>query len=187
MLSFYFREAPNQALYRTGLRSRRTRPSLCGPHNKHVPRAVSTTATSEGRAGNGKAYTELHLARNPLKPVAWDQFSATESQPVLFEAYRDVRDVSSQATQLLSALSKGKDRIVEVELGRYDDTRPDAFHQVSMRLGQYIDWLQSDRTTGYVGGKQVYLAQWIGHGEVCCLVLCRMHSRFTHTDIAISD
>ncbi|KAI0339303.1 Clavaminate synthase-like protein [Trametopsis cervina] len=72
---------------------------------------------------------------------------------------------TARASQLISALDEGSERIVDVELGRYDDTQPDGFHQVPMRLAQYLEWLRSDRPDGRISGKQVYLAQWSGHGE----------------------
>ncbi|KAI0084622.1 hypothetical protein BDY19DRAFT_898144 [Irpex rosettiformis] len=135
--------------------------------HRRVSRSFGASTTAVNKAQHEQSYIELNFKQPPLVPVGWDQFNVTASQPVLFKAYQDPTiSQPSRAVQLLSALTKGRDRIVEVEVGRYDDTRLDGFHQVSMRLGQYLDWLQSERTDGRVGGKQVYLAQWIGHGEI---------------------
>ena len=67
----------------------------------------------------------------------------------------------------MSSLRQGEDRLVEIELGRYDEAIQGKFDQVPMRLGQYLDWLDSpDRSNGLIGDRQVYLAQWRAHDEV---------------------
>ncbi|KAI0696613.1 hypothetical protein BC835DRAFT_854813 [Cytidiella melzeri] len=130
-------------------------------------RLYSTRLFSSNAISDGEMYTSLRLRRAPLRAVDWDQFNVTAEEPILFkESSQDRRDPSSRASELLSALSQGEDRIVEVEVGRYDSTRPDGFHQVPMRLRKYLDWLQSDRADGRIGGQQVYLAQWSGHDEI---------------------
>jgi hypothetical protein len=122
------------------------------------------------------SYTPLTLANPPLLAVDWDHFSLTADQPILFKACSHDKEGSlSRASKLFAALSKGEDRIVDVEVGRYDNTQPGGFHQVPMRLQQYLDWLQLERSDGYIGGKQVYLAQWLGHGEVLYIHLITVH------------
>lgn len=71
---------------------------------------------------------------------------------------------SSRAQDLVSALRNQEDRIVEVEVGNYDEGQ---FTTVCMRLGQYLHWLE-DTTggNGKVSGNQVYLAQWQADQEV---------------------
>lgn len=145
--------------------------SQCRLHRIRAGRSFATSVSHNPETRYEEPFTALDLARPPLCPVNWGQFDSTANRPLLLQGDLDGKnrdqESSASALQLLSALRKGQDRVVEVELGRYDDITPDGFHQVSMRLGQYLDWLQSERTSGRVGGKQIYLAQWIGHGEVC--------------------
>lgn len=93
--------------------------------------------------------------------------SSPRSTPLLFSEKHisngtDI--IGTRARDLMHALRHGEDKLVEVELGRYDDT---AFDRIPMRLGQYLDWLEStNRRDGKIGSQQVYLAQWRGNDEV---------------------
>jgi hypothetical protein len=71
---------------------------------------------------------------------------------------------SSRARDLVSALRNEEDRIVEVEVGNYDEGQ---FTTVCMRLGQYLHWLEDTiGGNGKVSGTQVYLAQWRADQQV---------------------
>lgn len=71
---------------------------------------------------------------------------------------------SSYVRDLISLFQKEQDRIVELEVGNYDDS---GFTTVCMRLGQYLHWLEDTvGGNGKVGGNQVYLAQWRADQEV---------------------
>lgn len=65
----------------------------------------------------------------------------------------------------MSALASHKDRVVEVELGTYDDIPSQEFDKIPMPLGNYVEWLQ-ETPEGTVGGKPLYLAQWVGREQV---------------------
>lgn len=85
----------------------------------------------------------------------------------------------------MSALRKGENRLIEVELGRYDQPA-EGFDRVTMRLGQYLDWLNLQRTPGgaesnRIDGKQLYLAQWRGADEV------RSAPCMTPLDVELTD
>ncbi len=68
----------------------------------------------------------------------------------------------------MNALREGGERIVDVEVGRYDDPNPGAFEHASMPLRYYLDWLgDPSSSTRQIDGKQVYLAQWRARDEVC--------------------
>lgn len=56
---------------------------------------------------------------------------------------------------------------MDVEVGNYNDRE---FTTVSMRLGQYLHWLEEGN--GTVGGSQVYLAQWRAEQDVCEFSVC---------------
>jgi len=96
-------------------------------------------------------------------PEAFRDFvSSGSSVPLHFKHVPSQHD--SRAETLIRALRKGEDRLVDIEVGRYGIGQ---FDHVPMRLGQYLDWLESDeRTNGTVGGHQLYLAQWRGNDEV---------------------
>ena len=42
----------------------------------------------------------------------------------------------------MSALRAQGDRLVEVELGTYDDISTKGFDRIAMPLGRYLDWLE---------------------------------------------
>ncbi|KIP09374.1 hypothetical protein PHLGIDRAFT_126381 [Phlebiopsis gigantea 11061_1 CR5-6] len=65
----------------------------------------------------------------------------------------------------MAALRNQEERIVEVELGTYDDIRSSNFDKIAMPLGRYLDWLE-ETAEGTVGGRQLYLAQWVGREQV---------------------
>ena len=102
---------------------------------------------------------------------------ASLSTPVIWSGTRQ----QARAVELMNALRQGEDNLIEVELGRYD--HPGAFDRVTMRLGQYLDWLDVLSSPDGAGrnkidGRQVYLAQWRGADEVSsaivfCLVMFR--------------
>lgn len=76
----------------------------------------------------------------------------------------------SKAQILLCNLREAEDRIIDVELGRYDDIAAGSFEQVSLRLGQYLDWIESDQSSGgKVAGRQLYLAQWRASDDIPAL------------------
>lgn len=71
------------------------------------------------------------------------------------------------ANELLSRLRDAEDRIIEVEMGCYDEVVAGSFEKISMRLGHYLDWLESDESIGgKVSGRQLYLAQWRASDDV---------------------
>ncbi|KAF9811505.1 hypothetical protein IEO21_06556 [Rhodonia placenta] len=94
--------------------------------------------------------------------------SSAQSIPLRFtRTGNDAAREPVRARELVSALRKGEDRLVDIELGRYDNAAPGAFERVPMRLGQYLDWLEDDtRSGGTIGGQQLYLAQWRGKDEI---------------------
>ena len=65
----------------------------------------------------------------------------------------------------MAALRNQGERVVEVELGTYDDIRSSNFDKIAMPLGRYLDWLE-ETAEGTVGGRQLYLAQWVGREQV---------------------
>ncbi|KAH9925731.1 uncharacterized protein B0H18DRAFT_876881 [Fomitopsis serialis] len=76
----------------------------------------------------------------------------------------------SRAHKLLRSLREAEDRIIDIELGRYDDTVAGSFEQVSLPLGRYLDWIESDQSNGgKVAGRQLYLAQWRASGDIPAL------------------
>ncbi|OCH86640.1 Clavaminate synthase-like protein [Obba rivulosa] len=97
---------------------------------------------------------------------------SAQAEPLIFST-RNTQNVpnsstsspwtSSRAADLLHALRTDSDRLVELELGRYDS--PDVFDRVQMPLGRYVDWLERSEG-GKVDGRQVYLAQWRGAEEI---------------------
>lgn len=116
-------------------------------------------------------YARLHTQPVPVGSIstsrALSQFtSSPDATPLYFPLIQPPESRQASKSQgLLSALRSGEDRVINVEVGRYDDRTPGAFDHVSMRLGQYIDWLETN-TSGEVGGRQVYLAQWRGSEDV---------------------
>ena len=105
---------------------------------------------------------------------------ASLSAPAIWPGTRQ----QGRGAELMRALRKGEDSLVEVELGRYDS--PGDFDRVTMRLGQYLDWLDQLCSPGNaqankIDGKQLYLAQWRGSDEVSSAsVLCSAVSLRRH-------
>ncbi|KAH9950807.1 Clavaminate synthase-like protein [Amylocystis lapponica] len=111
------------------------------------------------------------LAEVPVAsaPEAFLSFaSSPESTPLFFPArHRSSDHTASRAQNLLRAFRNRDPVVVDIEVGRYDDTSPGAFDRAPMQLGQYLDWLEDTmRNDGTVGGKQLYLAQWRAGDEV---------------------
>ena len=111
------------------------------------------------------AFAREPLLSSPQEFLSFVQSPYT-STPLVFPASSHA---DGRAQDLVRALRHRGETMVEVELGRYDDPAPDAFHHVPMRLGQYVDWLEDrSRAGGTVGGRQLYLAQWRAADEVSC-------------------
>ncbi|EMD36308.1 hypothetical protein CERSUDRAFT_95643 [Gelatoporia subvermispora B] len=72
---------------------------------------------------------------------------------------------SMRGLELLQALRSASDRLIELELGRYDVRGPGAFDRIEIPLGHYVEWLERSKS-GCIEGKQVYLAQWRGADEI---------------------
>lgn len=91
---------------------------------------------------------------------------APNSHPLHFKS-TGIPQSCDVSRELIDTLRYGEDRLVEIELGRYDHAEQRAFDRISMRLGQYLDWLDhAERSDGSIDGKQVYLAQWRGRDDV---------------------
>ncbi|GBE84356.1 hypothetical protein SCP_0603350 [Sparassis crispa] len=133
---------------------------LSSPCKLCSPRSISTISTRP------VPLAAASLAGSPEHFLSFA--SSSESTPlILARPSGPSESNSSRSAGLLRALRNGDDRLVDVELGRYDDTAPGAFDRMPMRLGQYLDWLESNGGSGgKVGGQQVYLAQWRGTDEI---------------------
>lgn len=102
---------------------------------------------------------------------------AQSSHAVPLRIRHSVQTGKSKANELLCRLRSAEDRIIEVELGRYDDVVAGSFEQISMRLGHYLDWLESDESSGgKVGGRQLYLAQWRAGDDVSLYTLIELQA-----------
>ena len=130
------------------------------------------------RADHVRRHASMMLATRPV-PLAPDSVAqnsevfssyglSSESSPFLLRGnLRGRQHVTSKsrAQQLMETLRQGQDSLVDVELGRYDDSSG-AFNRVTMRLQQYLDWLErSHENGGKIGEQQVYLAQWRAKDE----------------------
>ncbi|TCD69594.1 hypothetical protein EIP91_007016 [Steccherinum ochraceum] len=94
---------------------------------------------------------------------------ASLSTPAILGGVMKSRPAGAAAADLMKALREGEERLVDVELGRYDS--PESFDRVTMRLGQYLDWLDMLGSPDSIGknkvdGRQLYLAQWRGADEI---------------------
>ncbi|KAI0826571.1 hypothetical protein BC628DRAFT_1319774 [Trametes gibbosa] len=76
-----------------------------------------------------------------------------------------------RAETLLRTLRAAKDRLVEVEVGRYDKVGGGG--RMEVPLGVYLDWLSGDQDAGGSGEEgnadgrmQLYLAQWRARDEI---------------------
>ncbi|THH31665.1 hypothetical protein EUX98_g2560 [Antrodiella citrinella] len=115
----------------------------------------------------GAAPREIKIRAVPRLPPPQNTDLASLSTPVIW----GTAPQRGRAAALMAALRHGADRLVEVELGRYDDPSSAGFDRVTMSLGQYLDWLGLLSSPGNAGRnqideKQVYLAQWRGADEV---------------------
>ncbi|KAI0664867.1 hypothetical protein C8Q70DRAFT_1049069 [Cubamyces menziesii] len=90
------------------------------------------------------------------------------AEPLIFRA--PLPGSRSLANQLLRTLREaGGDRLVEVEVGRYDRTAG-GLNRIEVPLSMYLKWLTAERRPQATGGSnedmQLYLAQWRARDEV---------------------
>ena len=103
------------------------------------------------------------LTQDPLELLQ----CAQSCHAVPLRIQQSIQTGESRANELLCRLRGAENRIIDVELGRYDDIIAGSFEQISMRLGQYLDWLESAESSGgKVSGRQLYLAQWRASDDV---------------------
>ena len=91
--------------------------------------------------------------------------------PLIFRA--PLSENGHAAGELLRVLrAAGSDRLVEVEVGRYDRTAG-GLNRVEIPLSMYLEWLTAERMLHTAGddseGIQLYLAQWRARDEVSCV------------------
>ncbi|KAH9837958.1 Clavaminate synthase-like protein [Rhodofomes roseus] len=95
---------------------------------------------------------------------------ATSSDSIPLHIHRPSSTGKSRAHELLRRLREAEDRIIDVELGRYDDATAGSFEHISLPLGQYLNWIESDQSNGgKVAGRQLYLAQWRASDDIPAL------------------
>lgn len=92
-------------------------------------------------------------------------WSLSLDHPVILPAEETAELPGTRAQKLLSALQSRGDQVVEVELGSYDDIPSHGFDKIPMPLWKYLEWLQ-ETPEGTIGGKPLYLAQWVGREQV---------------------
>lgn len=113
------------------------------------------------------SYRPIPIPKTSRVPVtdsaSWSPF--TIDHPVILRPDEAEDHSGSRAEHLMNALRKQENTIVDVELGTYDDIPTRNFDKIAMPLGRYLDWLQETKE-GTVGGKQLYLAQWVGREQV---------------------
>ncbi|EIW55671.1 Clavaminate synthase-like protein [Trametes versicolor FP-101664 SS1] len=94
--------------------------------------------------------------------------------PLLLRAHtrpQNLPAACSRAETLLGTLRAAGDRLVEVEVGRYDKATTDSLGtggRVDAPLSVYLEWLTGAQGAGAVEGErmQLYLAQWRARDEV---------------------
>ncbi|KAI0635213.1 Clavaminate synthase-like protein [Trametes polyzona] len=94
-----------------------------------------------------------------------DYLRSPSAAPLLFRGPQTQTDnqTQSRAEALLSTLRAAGDRLVEVEVGRYDKVGESGRVEVPLRV--YLDWLAASE--GGAGERmQLYLAQWRARDEV---------------------
>ncbi|KAI0336472.1 Clavaminate synthase-like protein [Cubamyces sp. BRFM 1775] len=106
------------------------------------------------------------LASSPAAFLEYLRSPAAE--PLIFRA--PLSENGRAADELLRVLrAAGSDRLVEVEVGRYDRTAG-GLNRVEVPLSMYLEWLTAERrpkTTGEGSEDiQLYLAQWRARDEV---------------------
>ncbi|OSD08062.1 Clavaminate synthase-like protein, partial [Trametes coccinea BRFM310] len=101
------------------------------------------------------------LAASP--PAFLSSIRSPDATPFLLRGGR-AADGGSPRDALLRTLRGAGERLVEVEVGRYD--RPAGFERVQVLLGVYLEWLT--RSEGEREGEkvQLYLAQWRARDEI---------------------
>lgn len=109
-----------------------------------------------------------NISADEVSPEKFKSLIVAEepSQPFRYKCQQST-EKGLRAAQLMHALREEENRLVEVEVGTYDDRE---FATVSMRLGQYLDWLEEGN--GTVGGSQLYLAQWRAEQDVGARSVC---------------
>lgn len=138
--------------------SRDTDSSLLNIHTRPVPDAPLALATSP------QAF--LEYIRSPdAEPFLLRAPKSSHKDGDLSQA--DAREGSeSRAETLLRTLRTAGDRLVEVEVGRYDKVL-DGGGRIEVPLRVYLDWLGGEQKSNGGERMQLYLAQWRARDEVC--------------------
>ncbi|KAI9063597.1 hypothetical protein FKP32DRAFT_1592285 [Trametes sanguinea] len=171
----------------TAARARAPRPSFFHrPANSHSSRPLSSTAPPHNHSSSSTnqptPYPLLKTRPVPLvppslasSPQAFLSSLRTREPPATpfllrapLPAHPDPTR-PSRSERLLATLRAAGERLVEVEVGRYD--RPAGFERVQVPLGVYVEWLTRSCGGSEGGGRaeesvQLYLAQWRARDEV---------------------
>ncbi|PCH37078.1 Clavaminate synthase-like protein [Wolfiporia cocos MD-104 SS10] len=151
--------------------------AIAGLRLAHQSFAASISARTFASATCGRIIASCPVQPAPSSiadsPQAFLRYALSQqSAPLHFTSSRDQQPTPqrSRAEELIQNMRQSEDRLVEIELGRYDRAASGTFDRVPVCLGQYLDWLESaERSDGLIAGQQVYLAQWRGSDEVPAL------------------
>ncbi|OJT08247.1 Lysine-specific demethylase 8 [Trametes pubescens] len=105
------------------------------------------------------------LASSP--PAFLEYLRSPTAAPLLLRAHTRPA-ARSRAETLLRTLWTAGDRLVEVEIGRYDKPAPGTGGRMDVPLRMYLEWLTGEQGGGSGEGErvQLYLAQWRAGDEV---------------------
>ncbi|EKM53215.1 uncharacterized protein PHACADRAFT_259417 [Phanerochaete carnosa HHB-10118-sp] len=134
----------------------------CSAAHRRIARLLS--GTTDSARGPEVPYRPCHIPESSRVPcsTSWDM---SLDHPVILRANGAADSPGLRARRLMSALVSHKDKLVEVELDTYDDIPNQEFDKIPMPLGKYLEWLQ-ETPEGTIGGKPLYLAQWVGREQV---------------------